>query len=53
MEQNLDMEIIDILVKAKVDINAKNTKGKTALDLATVDMVKEHLKKCGAKPGKK
>ena len=42
-------EIVKYLVKNGADINIKNNDGKTALDLADSEEIKEVLRKTGAK----
>lgn len=48
----LPLQTIQFLVESKIDINAKNAKGKTALDILTGDLnseIRTFLKKSGAK----
>ena len=42
-------DAVKALIEAGADVNAKNSNGKTALDLAETDEVKELLTKAGAK----
>lgn len=44
-----NLEIVKLLVDNGADINIKNNNGKTALDLADSEEIKEVLRKTGAK----
>ena len=45
----VNLEIVQFLIESGADVNIKNNDGKTALDLAETEEIKEVLKKAGIK----
>ena len=45
----VNLEIVQFLIESGADINIKNNDGKTALDLADTEEIKEVLRKAGTK----
>ena len=44
-----DLEMVKLLIEIGADVNIKNKEGKTALDLADTEEIKEVLRKAGYK----